>query len=77
MLRRMIFLLDGHVLYTSDAEKARSYGACSQGKFSLRASKWKLPIELPPALKRLQGDVCGPIVPPSGPFSYFFVLMDA
>ena len=33
--------------------------------------------KLPSALERLQGDVCGPIVPPSCPFSYFFVLVDA
>ncbi|XP_019159318.1 PREDICTED: uncharacterized protein LOC109156009 [Ipomoea nil] len=27
--------------------------------------------------QRLQGDICGPISPPSGPFRYFMVLIDA
>ena len=32
----------------------------------------------PPAfLERIQGDICGPIHPPSGPFHYFMVLIDA
>ena len=77
ILRRMILLLDGHALCTSDAKKVGSCSACFQGKFNLRALKWKLPTELPLALERLQGDVCSPIVPSSSPFSYFFVLVDA
>ena len=28
-------------------------------------------------LERIQGDICGPIHPPSGPFRYFMVLIDA
>ena len=77
ILRRMIPLLEGHTLHSSDVEKIGACGACSQGKFSLRASKWRLRTELPPMLERLQGDVCGPIVPPLGPFQYFFVVADA
>jgi hypothetical protein len=34
-------------------------------------------VELPPKFQRLQGDVCGPIAPASGPFRYFLVLVDA
>ena len=77
MLRPMILLLEGHTLHTSNAEKIGVCGVCSQGKFSLRASKWRLPTELPPALEHLQGDVCGPIIFPSDPFQYSFVLVDA
>ena len=77
MLRRMIPILEGHPLCTRDAEHTCRCSACAQGKFSIKASQWKLPHELPPPLERLQGDICGPITPMSGPFQYFFVLVDA
>ena len=76
MLRRMIPLLEGHTLCSRDVEKTGRCGACSQGKFSIQASKWRLPTELPQPLERLQGDLCGPITPPSAFFNYFFVLVD-
>lgn len=47
------------------------------GKMINMPSTWKLPIELPPPLHRLQGDICGPINPPSYQFRYFVVLVDA
>ena len=28
-------------------------------------------------MQRIQGDICGPIHPPCGPFRYFMVLVDA
>ena len=28
-------------------------------------------------LEQIQGDICGPITPPCGPFRYFMVLIDA
>ena len=77
MLRCMIPLLEGHTLCTRHAKKTWRCGACSQGKFSIQAFKWKLPIELPQSLEHLQGDVCGSITHSSGPFNYFFVLIDA
>ena len=77
MLRRMIPILEGHPLCMRDAEHTGRCSACAQGKFSIKASQWKLPHELPPPLERLQGDICGPITPLSGPFQYFFVLVDA
>ena len=40
--------------------------------FTMEATK-----ELPHPLQRLQGDICGPITPASGPFRYFLVLVDA
>ena len=33
--------------------------------------------ESPSFLERIQGDICGPISPLSGPFRYFMVLIDA
>ena len=77
MFRRMLPSLDGHTVYPSDAGKLEGCASCSQGKFIKQPSKWKLPSELPEPLERLQGDICGPIVPPSGPFRYFLVLVDA
>ena len=77
MLRRMISLLEGHTLCTRDVEKTGRCGAYSEGKFSIQASKWKLPTELLQPLERLQGDVYSPITSLYGPFNYFFVLIDA
>ena len=77
MLRRMIPLLEGHPFCARDAKHMGRCSTRAQGKFSIRASQWKLPSELPPPLERLQGDLCSPITPPSGPFQYFFVLVDA
>ena len=51
--------------------------ACSQGKLIIRPSPAKVAYENPMFLERIQGDICGPIDPPSGPFKYFMVLIDA
>ena len=75
--RRMLSLLPGHTLTATDANKVTTCEACIQGKMIKRPSQWQLPTELPPLLHRLQGDICGPINPPSGPFWYFLVLIDA
>ena len=40
-------------------------------------SQWHIPTELPPPLHRIQGDICGPINPPSNSFWYLLVLIDA
>ena len=77
MFRRMIPTLAGHTVCPSDARKLEGCASCSQGKFLKQPSKWKLPSELPEPLERLQGDICGPIVPSSGPFCYSLVLVDA
>jgi hypothetical protein len=68
MFRRMLPILAGHSVCPSDANKVGLCDACAQGKLIQRPSRWKLPAELPPKLQRLQGDVCGPIAPTSGPF---------
>lgn len=51
--------------------------ACSLGKLIIRPSKNKIASENPTFLERIQGDICGPIAPPCGPFRYFMVLIDA
>ncbi|KAK9910277.1 hypothetical protein M0R45_034245 [Rubus argutus] len=63
----------------SNASKAhRSFcKACSLGKWGPRPSYAKDPKVLLPFLHRIQGDICGPIQPSSGPFKYFMVLVDA
>ena len=77
MMRKMIPILTGHDLCTSDAERVEECAACIQGKLIRQPSRWKLPTEMPAALYRLHGDWCGPITPQSGQFKYFFVLVDA
>ena len=77
MFRRMIPILSGHEVCQGDANKTGVCTACAQGKMINRPSRWKLPTELPPRLHRLHGNICGPIAPPSGPFRYFMVLVDA
>ena len=77
LFRRMLPLLIGHEVCTSNANKVGACEACVQGKLILKPSCWKLPSELPPLLQRLQGDICGPITLASRPFRYFLVLVDA
>ena len=43
----------------------------------IKPSISKVGFESPSFLQRIQGDICGPIHPPSGPFRYFMVLIDA
>ena len=54
-----------------------NYVACSQDKLIIKPSFTKVEYESPTFLERIQGDICGPIHPPSGPFHYFMVLIDA
>ena len=51
--------------------------ACATGKLILRPSYLKIRAEPLKFLERIQGDICGPIQPLSGPFKYFMVLIDA
>jgi hypothetical protein len=50
--------------------------ACATGKLILRPSYLKIQAEPLKFLERIQGDICGPIQPLSGPFRYFIVLID-
>jgi len=51
--------------------------ACSLDKLITKHSPGKIQTESLAFLERIQGDICGPIHPPSGPFRYFMVLIDA
>ena len=51
--------------------------AGSQGKLIIKPSFTKIASKSPAFLKRIQMNICGPIHPPSGPFRYFMVLIDA
>jgi Integrase core domain len=56
--------------------KDLSCAACSFGKLIIRPFKNKIENESHLFLERIQGDICGPISPPCGPFRYFMVLID-
>jgi hypothetical protein len=51
--------------------------ACATEKLILRPSPIKIKLEPLKFLERIQGDICGPIKPLSGLFSYFMVLIDS
>jgi hypothetical protein len=50
--------------------------ACATEKLILRPSPFKIHTEPLKFIERIQGDICGPIQPISGPFRYFMVLID-
>ena len=79
MMRRIIKTSSGHPLKNQKNFQANelSCAACSQGKLISRPSLSKVGYECPIFLERIQGDICGPIHPPCGPFRYFMVLIDA
>ena len=51
--------------------------SCATGKLIIRPSPVKIQNEPLNFFERIQGDIYGPIQPPSGPFRYFMVLIDA
>ncbi|BBH05089.1 Disease resistance protein CC-NBS-LRR class family [Prunus dulcis] len=79
MMRRIITNSKGHPLLTKHIMLSSDIfcRACSQGKLVIRPSQLKVDVESPSFLQRIQGDICGPIHPPCGPFRYFMVLVDA
>ena len=79
MMRRIIQNTKGHPLKDTKVLLSKDYNceACSQGKLIIKPSITKVDLESPLFLQRIKGDICGPIQPPSGPFRYFMVLMDA
>ena len=79
MMRRIINNSLGHPLKNQKILMPNDYNrvACSQGKLIIKPSVTKVEYESPAFLERIQGDICGPIHPPSGPFCYFMVLIDA
>ena len=79
MLRRILHQSNGNSLTNGHISSNNHYNciACTQGKFITRPSSLKIDSNPPQFLERIQGDICGPIDPPSGPFRYFMVLVDA
>ena len=79
MMRRIVQNSNGHPLTSRQFLVTNGYtcAACSRGKLIIRPSFNKVTFESPAFLEHIQGDICGPIHPPSGPFRYFMVLIDA
>ena len=79
MMRRIIENTHGHPLKNPKIllPSENPCAACSQGKLITKPSPSKVLIESPYFFERIQGDICGPIHPPCGPFRYFMVLIDA
>ena len=79
MMRRIVQNFNGHTLRSGQISTSLGFtcAACSQGKLIIRPSFTKIMSEFPTFVERIQGDICGPIHPPSGPFHYFMVLIDA
>ena len=79
MMRRIIENSHGHPLKNQNILLSIDYPctACSHGKLIVRPSHTKVLVESPTFLERIQGDICGAIHPPCGPFFYFMVLIEA
>ncbi|KAK5813179.1 hypothetical protein PVK06_028627 [Gossypium arboreum] len=79
MMRRIIENSIGHPLKNQKILEFKDLSCvtCSQGKLIIRPSPVKVRIESFKFLERIQGDICGPIHLPCGPFRYFMVLIDA
>ena len=78
-MRRIVENSNGHPLKSRQILTSPSFtcATCSQGKLIIRPSFTKVISESSAFLERIQGDICGPIHPPSGLFCYFMVLIDA
>ena len=79
MMRRIVQNSNGHQLTSRQILVTNGYTcvACSKCKLIIRPSFTKVTFESPAFLERIQGDICGPIHPPSGHFRYFMILIDA
>ncbi|CAH9090012.1 unnamed protein product [Cuscuta epithymum] len=79
MMHKIIENSRGHSLTNVKIPQSSDFPctACSLGKLIIRPSLYKIGVESPAFLERIQGDICGPITPPCGPFRYFVVLIDA
>ena len=79
IMRRIIENSNGHPLKNQKILLSSDYpcSTCSQGKLITKPSHSKIVVECPSFLARIQGDICGPIHPPCGPFKYFMFLIDA
>ena len=79
MMQRIVKNSNGHNLITKYFPNQEDFLciACAKGKLITRPSQLKIQAESMSFLERIQGDICGPISPLSGPFRYFMVLIDA
>ena len=79
MMRRIIENSHRHPLKNQKILLSSDYPciAFSQGKLIVRPFHTKVLVESPTFFKRIQGDICGPIHQPCGPFLYFMELIDA
>ncbi|GJZ07345.1 disease resistance CC-NBS-LRR class family protein [Tanacetum coccineum] len=80
MTKRIVENTHGHPLKDQKfpkIDKVPLCTSCSLGKLIARSSPLKVENESPMFLERIQGDICGLIHPPCGPFRYFMVLIDA
>ena len=77
MMRRIIKNSAGHDVNGFPNPEDFICTACAKGKLITRPSLLKIRDESSVFLQRIQGDICGPIQPLSGPFRYFMVLIDA
>jgi hypothetical protein len=79
MMRKIIGNSSDHNLNSAKFPKSSNFMfiACATGKLILRPLPIKIKVEPLKFLERIQGDICGPIKPLSGPFRYFIVLIDA
>ena len=79
MMRRIIKNSHGHALKNQKILLFSDYScsACFQGKLITKRLYSKIVVECPSFLEIIQGDICGPIHPPCGPYKYFTVLIDA
>ena len=79
MMRRIVQNSNGYPLTSKQILVTDGYtcAACSKGKLIIRPSFTKVTFESPAFLEHIQGDIRGPIHPPSGLFHYFMVLIDA
>ena len=78
MICRIVQNCNGHPLTSKQILKSHDFSCttCSQGKLIIRPSFTKIVSESPTFLERIQGDIYGPIHPPSGLFRCFMVLID-
>ena len=78
-MRKIISNSNGHELNTAKFPKSSDFmcTSCVTGKLIVQPSPVKIQNKLLKFIERIQGDICGPIQPPSGPFRYFMVLIDA
>jgi peptide/histidine transporter 3/4 len=79
MMRKIMSNSSGHGMSDRKFPQSSDFvcTSCATGKLILRPSHLKVQAEPLKFLERIQGDICGPIQPLSGPFRYFMVQIDA